>query len=321
MRLLSEIATDLEVVLKMRTRFILTEVIHNLRRNLFMVVSVVLVTFISLVFVGTSSVIQLQINKAKGDWYEKVQVAVYLCADYETSYTCPTGEGATSADVERIKGIIDTELSGEVKSVDVETKEDAFEKFKKKYPGGIFKGQTLTSDDMQISLRLGLSNPENYQIIADVLANREGVQTVSDERQLFEGIFSALNQLTIVVISLAVLMIISAFLLISTTIRLSAASRKQETEIMRLVGASNLFIQLPFILEGVMAAVIGALFASGFITLIVQVFIDNWLASSNKWMDFITVGDSAIVFPLLIGVAIVVAVLSSLITLRKYMKV
>ena len=71
----------------MRTTFILSEVAQNLRRNLFMVVSVVLVTFISLVFVGSSALIQLQIGKAKGDWYDKVQVAVWLCPDNEARAT------------------------------------------------------------------------------------------------------------------------------------------------------------------------------------------------------------------------------------------
>lgn len=305
----------------MRFQFIFSEVITNLRRNLFMVVSVVLVTFISMVFVGTSSVIQLQVNKAKGDWYDKVQVSVYLCPDYDTSATCPTGEGATNSDIERIEDIIHDELDGVVNDITVQTKEEAFEKFKQKYPGGIYHGQTLTADDMQISMRLSLSDPEKYQIVADVLSNREGIETVSDERQLFQGIFDALNQLTIVVISLALLMIISAALLISTTIRLSAASRRQETEIMRLVGASNLFIQMPFILEGVISAIIGALLASGFIFGIAQIFITNWLAAENKWMDFITASDTLIVYPLLIAVAALVAVISSLITLRKYMKI
>jgi cell division transport system permease protein len=286
-----------------------------------MVVSVILVTFISLLFVGASAIIQLQVTKAKGDWYDKIQVAVYLCPEYETSYNCPTGQGATSIDVERIKSIVEKELAGDVREVTVETKDDAFEKFKRKYPGGVYKGQTLTADDMQISLKLTLSDPEAYQIVADVLANREGVQTVSDERQLFESIFSTLNQLTIVAIALAVLMIISALLLISTTIRLSAASRRHETEIMRLVGASNLFIQLPFILEGIFAAVIGALMASGFIFGAIRLFVDGWLSETNKWMEFINLHDAILVFPLLISVAIVIATLSSIVTLRKYLKI
>jgi cell division transport system permease protein len=305
----------------MRIGFVLSEVFGNLRRNMFMAISVVLVTFISFVFVGASAVLQLQVVKAKGDWYDKVQVAVYLCPEYESSYTCPTGESATQVDVDRISGIIQTELAGEVKSVDVETQEMAFEKFKKKYPGGVFKGQTLTADDMQISLRLGLYNPENYQIVADVLGNREGVQAVSDERQLFDSIFDMLNKLTVVALSLAILMILSAVLLIATTIRLSAASRRQETEIMRLVGANNMFIQLPFILEGAFAALLGAVLASGFLGVSVSVFIDNWLADSTKWMDFVTISDTIIVLPLLIGLALVIAVLSSVLTLRKYLRV
>lgn len=305
----------------MRTTFILSEVAQNLRRNLFMVVSVVLVTFISLVFVGSSALIQLQIGKAKGDWYDKVQVAVWLCPDNEITASCPTGEGASDADVDKLKDIISSELGDDVKDIRVISKAESFEEFKKRYDKGVYEGQTLTEDDMQISMRLSLANPENYQVVADILTNRQGVQTVSDERQLFQSIFDTLNQLTIVAICLAVLMLISALLLIATTIRLSAASRWRETEIMRLVGASNWFIQLPFILEGVIAAVIGALMASGFIQFIVYTFVDGWIAKNNKFMEFVTTSDSILMFPLLIGVAVLIAAASSIITLRRYLKV
>jgi cell division transport system permease protein len=90
---------------------------------------------------------------------------------------------------------------------------------------------------------------------------------------------------------------------------------------MRLVGASNLFIQMPFILEGVISAVLGALLASGFITAIVDIFINGWLAKSNMWMNFVDVGDTYFVYPLLIAIAVIVAAFSSIVTLRKYMKV
>ena len=223
--------------------------------------------------------------------------------------------------MDKLKDIISSELGDDVKDIRVISKAESFEEFKKRYDKGVYEGQTLTEDDMQISMRLSLANPENYQVVADILTNRQGVQTVSDERQLFQSIFDTLNQLTIVAICLAVLMLISALLLIATTIRLSAASRWRETEIMRLVGASNWFIQLPFILEGVIAAVIGALMASGFIQFIVYTFVDGWIAKNNKFMEFVTTSDSILMFPLLIGVAVLIAAASSIITLRRYLKV
>ena len=65
----------------MRTRFILSETWTSLKRNVPMIISVMLVTFISFVFIGASALLQVQVNKAKGDWYSKVEVVVYLCPD------------------------------------------------------------------------------------------------------------------------------------------------------------------------------------------------------------------------------------------------
>jgi cell division transport system permease protein len=304
-----------------RAGFVISEVFQNLRRNTFMIISVVLVTFISLVFVGASMIVQFQVSKAKGDWYNKVHVVVYLCPEYEFSFTCPTGEGATDVDLKRVQGIIKSELSKEVKEVAVQTKAEAYEQFLAKYPGGVYKTQTMTEDDMQISLRLKLNNPNDFQMVNDVLSGREGVQAVYDERQLFENIFNVLNKLTFIGIALAVLMLFSAVLLIATTIRLSAASRKQESEIMRLVGASSMFIQLPFLLEGALAATLGAVFACIFIGVVINMFFPHLLYSSAKWIDLVNLSDVSIVFPVLIIIAIVISIISSAITLRKYTKV
>jgi cell division transport system permease protein len=286
-----------------------------------MIISVILVTFISLVFVGGSMIVQFQVSKAKGDWYDKVHVVVYLCPEYESSFTCPTGEGASDVDVSRIQDVIKHELVKEVKEITVQNKEQAYEVFKEKYPGGVYKGQTLTQDDMQISLKLKLNNPNDFQIVNDVLSGREGVQAVSDERQLFENIFDVLNKLTFVGIALAILMLFSAVLLIATTIRLSAASRKQESEIMRLVGASSMFIQLPFLLEGALAATFGAILACVFLGVVINMFFSHLLDTSAKWIDLVNLGDVSIVFPTLIAIAIAISIISSAITLRKYTKV
>ena len=75
----------------MRLQFVLAEIGSGLRRNLSMVVSVILVTFVSLTFVGAAGMLQLQINQMKGYWYDKVQVAIFLCSDGSTAAGCATG--------------------------------------------------------------------------------------------------------------------------------------------------------------------------------------------------------------------------------------
>jgi cell division transport system permease protein len=302
-----------------RLQFVLTEVLQGLRRNLTMVVSVVLVTFVSLTFVGSAALLQTQVDKLKGDWYDLVEVSVFLCPKGSTAPTCAAGE-ATQEQMDAVREVIDTELGDVVAQVYLETKADAFEAFSERYPDG-YQGTQLTEDDMQASFRLKLVDPEQYEVVADVLTGREGVEVVEDQRAIFQPLFLALNRASLLAAGLAGVMLLAAVLLITTTIRLSAMSRRRETGIMRLVGASNLFVQLPFLLEGAIAAVVGALLAVGGLWLGVKYFITDWLQESVNWVAYVTVGDVLRVAPLLIGIAVGLAVVSSVVTLNRYTRV
>jgi cell division transport system permease protein len=130
-----------------------------------------------------------------------------------------------------------------------------------------------------------------------------------------------LNAASYTAIGIAALMLIAAVLLIATTIRLSAFSRRRELGIMRLVGASNTFIQTPFILEGVIAALIGSLLAGGAIVAIVNFFVKGYLAVNFVGTPFVGLRDTALVVPLVILVGIVLAALSANIAIRRYLKV
>jgi len=118
------------------------------------------------------------------------------------------------------------------------------------------------------------------------------------------------------------MMAVAAVLLISTTIRLSAMSRSRQTGIMRLVGASNLFIQLPFILEGVIAALAGAILAVVTLWVGVRYVVEGWLASSISFTSaFISTRDVLLLSPWLILAAIALAAVSSAFSLSKYTRV
>lgn len=306
----------------MRFRFILSETWTSLRRNVPMLLSVMLVTFISFLFIGASLLTQAQITKAKGDWYDKVEVVVWLCPDGNSqSANCSTGKAATTAQINELQKVIQQELPNDVSQVTFMSREDFYNNsFVKQYPKGEYQGRTLTAADMQDSLWLKLKNPENYRVVSEVLSNRDGVEEVVDQRQIFEPVFAILNRATVATGGLAVIMVIAAIMLTGTTIRMSAASRREETEIMRLVGASNWTIRRPFILEGVIASLAGSLLSCGALALFVKVFVTDWLAKSVTWIPYVDQTTVWLVSPILIVGAMVLSVLASSIALRRYLK-
>lgn len=306
----------------MRFRFILTETWTSLRRNVPMLLSVMLVTFISFLFIGASLLTQAQITKAKGDWYDKVEVVVWLCPDGTSqSANCATGKAATTQQINDLQKVIQDELGDDVSETRFLSREDFYKQsFTKQYPNGEYQGRTLTAADMQDSLWLRLKNPEKYKVVSEVLSGRDGVEEVVDQRQIFEPVFVVLNRATAATAMLAGVMVIVAILLTSTTIRMSAASRSEETEIMRLVGASNWTIRLPFVLEGVVAALAGSILSCVSLGVLVKVFITDWLAKSVTWIPYINQTTVWMITPVLIVGAVLLSVIASSISLRRYLK-
>lgn len=305
----------------MRFRFILSETFKGLSRNLAMTVSVVLVAFVSLLFVGASALLQTQISTMKGDWYDKIEVSVYMCPTSSAEPACADGE-ATQEQIGAVEELINSDvLSPYVKSYTIESKAEAYERFMKAY-GGTKIGRNATEDMMPVSFRIKLVDAEEYQVVAEQFNGRDGVERVVDQRSTLEPLFLVMNRASWITGGLAAIMAVAAVLLISTTIRLSAMSRSKETGIMRLVGASNLFIQLPFMLEGALAALLGAVAAVAALWAGVHYVVDGWLASSiNFTTAFVSTGDVLRLAPWLLLAAIILAATSSSFSLSKYTKV
>ncbi|MCT1656683.1 permease-like cell division protein FtsX [Brevibacterium luteolum] len=304
----------------MRFSFILSETWNGLRRNMSMVVSVILVTFVSLLFVGAAALLQMQISGMKDYWYDRVQVAIFLCPPDSEAPTCATGE-ATAEQKQQIETALEgADLSPYVEDVIFEDKAMAYKLFQEQFEGTSLEG-SIPEDQMQESYRVKLADAEQYEIINEYFSATPGVEEVVDQNQLLDQLFSVMNVMTAIAIGIAGIMLLCAVLLIATTIRLSAFSRRRETGIMRLVGASNMFIQLPFVLEGVIAAAIGSLMAALGLAVIVHFGITGWLQSQLASFDLVSVADVALIAPFLVLVGVLMAGLSSLVTLRRYMKV
>lgn len=304
----------------MRAQFILSEIGLGLRRNLSMTISVVLVTFVCLTFLGAAALLQAQIDKMKDDWYDKVEVSVFLCPANSAAPTCAAGEVTQEQRDDILAALEAPQVADVVQEIYPESKEQAFEAFQRQF-GDQFWASAATAEDMNSSLRIKLTDPEQYQVVADVVSGRPGVESVEDQRRLFDNLFLVLDRATWAAGGLAAIMLLAAVLLITTTIRLSAMSRRRETGIMRLVGASTLFIQLPFMLEGAIAATLGAALAIGGLWLGVEYLVTDWLGQSVTWIPYVGTSDVLTIAPLLVAVAFVLAAISSLVTLSRYTKV
>lgn len=304
----------------MRGSFILNEVRQGLRRNLSMVISVVLVTFLSLTFVGAATLLQMQIAEMKTYWYDKAQVAIYMCTEVSPSDVCAQGE-ASSDLKQAVQAQLDSPtLATYVDKYYFENHQQAYDKFQEQFKDNSV-AKYVTASQLNETFWVKLKNPDQSAIITESFTGFAGVEEVRDQRTYLDQIFSILNAASIAAISIAGLMLASAGLLISTTIRLSAFARRRELGIMRLVGASNFYIQLPFILEGVLAAIVGGVFAGGAVLAIVHFFIQGYLAVNMPFTNFVGLADGLLVVPLLIAAAIVLAALASGLAIRRYLRI
>ena len=305
----------------MRLGLILGEAGNGLRRNVSMVISVILVTFISLTFVGAAILLQMQIGQMKGYWYDRAQVAVYMCTDVDTTGNCSQAE-ATQAQIDAVRAQLDSAtLSPYIEKYEYETHDQAFQNFQAQFSDSPIAG-FVTPETLNESFRVNLVNPADADILIESLSGAAGVQNVEDQRGYLDQIFSILNAASYTAIGVAALMLIAAVLLIATTIRLSAFSRRRELGIMRLVGASNRFIQTPFILEGVFAALIGSVLAGGAIVAIVHFFVQGYLQTTlQATTTLVGLGDALIVVPILVVVGAALAAASAGVAISRYLKV
>ncbi|MCS5715125.1 permease-like cell division protein FtsX [Herbiconiux sp. CPCC 205716] len=304
----------------MRFALILGEVGTGLRRNVSMVVSVILVTFISLTFVGVAILLHMQIGQMKNFWYDKAQVAVYMCTATSGGDNCAGGE-ATPDQIAAVQGQLESPtLAPFIDRFYFEDHEQAFENFQKQFAGNPVT-EYVTADLLNQTYWVNLVDPTQSDVLVESLSGLPGVESVTDQRSYLEQIFSILSAASYTAIGIAALMLVAAVLLIATTIRLSAFSRRRELGIMRLVGASNRFIQTPFILEGVIAALIGSVLAAGAIVAIVQFFVRDFLVPALPFTSFVGLGDALLVAPILLLLGAILAAFSAKFAITRYLKV
>ncbi|MFG3259236.1 permease-like cell division protein FtsX [Streptomyces sp. NPDC048172] len=303
----------------MRAQFVLSEIGVGLRRNLTMTFAVIVSVALSLALAGGSLLAREQVSTMKGYWYDKVQVSIYLCNKNDASNDPTCAKGAVT---EQQKSEIKTDLDklDVVEKVYHESADEAYKHYKEQFKDSPL-ADSLTPDQMQESYRVKLKDPTKYQVLQTAFSGRQGVQEVQDQRSLLENLFNLLNGMNIAALCVMALMLVVALLLIVNTVRVSAFSRRRETGIMRLVGASSFYIQMPFILEAAIAGLIGAGFACVLLVGGKYFLINNWLQEKIVLINFIGWDAVIRVLPFIVAVGVLMPAVAAFFTLRKYLKV
>ena len=299
----------------MRISFVSKEVGSGLRRNFTMTVALIVSVAVSLSLVGAALLLSAQVDRMKGYWYDKIEVSIFLCGNSSVAFTC-TGT-ITDDQRQNVERILDN--LAPVQDVFFESSEDAYAQFKEQFAGSAILAN-ISPDALPASFRVKLDNPENFEQVAGALQSVQGVESIQDQRKLLDRFFQILKGLQSFALAIAVAMLFVTVLLVMNTVRVAAFARRRETSIMRSVGASNMSIRLPFILEAAVAAILGSTLATAGILASKYWLIDAKLAPNLTFIPFVTWNEVLAIVPVLYLVGVGTTVLAASVTLRRYLK-
>jgi cell division transport system permease protein len=291
----------------MRLKYVLNEVLVGLWRNVTMTIAMIITMSVSLTMLGASVLLYMQVDQMKSYYYGEIEVSIFLRTDV--------------TDAQR--QAIDQAISGNTLVADktYETREEAFKRFQQLWQDSPDFVKSVGPNSLPESFRVKLKDPEKYKAFADQMQGMPGIQDIIDQRTLLDKVFNIFNAIQVMALVVAGVMALAALLLVGNTIQVAAYSKRREVAVMKLVGASNWFIQAPFVLEAVVAGLIGAII--GFIALFAGklVLFDHKLQALTNILTPIHNSNVWLMLPLLAGVGAVVSAVTAWVTLRFYLKV
>jgi len=302
-----------------RLRYILFEAARGFRRNLLLAGAMVIIVAISLTLFGIALLAGKQVNLWGGYWSDKIEVSVFLA------------KGITAQQRKSIDGQI-RELPV-VERLFYESQQQAYQRFKDQFRDSPDMVRNVTPSVLPESFRVKLRDPNQFDQVHDLFCTGRtnsngkeicsaGIDSVVDQRRLVERLFAILNLAKISFFVLSGVLGAAAVVLIVVTVRVAAFARRKETQIMKLVGASNTYIRLPFLAEGVVAGLLGTLASFGLLAAGMlyldrvrhQVSILQLLPIAGRHEMYES-------FVVLLVLGVVASGLASILALRKYVRV
>jgi cell division transport system permease protein len=281
-----------------------------------MTFAVMITVAISLSLLGVGLLANSQVRVMKDYWYDKIEVSIFLCGSLSEGASC--GKGVITQE-QKIDIQKDLQVLPVVAEVYYESQAEAFKRFGERFKGSAI-AQNVTADQLPESFRIKLKDPTKFAVIESAFAGRPGVDIVQDQRAILEKFFKLLAVLRNGALVIGAASVFTASLLISNTLRIAAFNRRRETGVMKLVGASSFSIQLPFLLEGVFAALSGWAVSTG-VLVGFKAVVDSRVAPLLTFTQFFTWKDVWVTSAWLLLTGLVVSSVASFVTLRKYLKV
>ncbi|MGH9224840.1 MAG: permease-like cell division protein FtsX [Acidimicrobiales bacterium] len=291
--------------------YVTRETVTNLRRNLSMASAALLTVAVSLTLVGGALLVKRGVERATIQWRGNVELSVFMKPE------------ANEQELEAVNRQLGS--MPEVSRYRYVDKAAAYEEFKQIFANEPDLRDSLTVDQVPPSYRVVPKQAEQTRLIGERFDNTAGVLRVSYAKEEVDALVSVTNFLQIMLWAVALVLLLAASLLILNTIRMAIFARRREVAIMKLVGATNWFIRLPFMFEGLIQGLAGAALAFGTVWLgrgliegrineaqnDIQLF-KQFLVSSN---DVMGTG----IFLLLVGV--VVGTAGSLLAVSRFLDV
>jgi cell division transport system permease protein len=301
--------------------YIAVEAYRGFRRNLLLALSMVIIVAISLTLFGIALLAGKQVALYGGYWADKIEVSIFLT------------QGVTQEQKDSIFAELNSLKPKVVQNVFFETQQQAYDRFKEQFKDSPDMVRNVGPDALPESFRVKLVDPNQFALVHDEFCGgqvneqgkeqcKDGIDQIVDQKRLVERLFAVLNFLKDSFLVLAAVLGAAAIVLIAVTVRVAAFARRKETQIMKLVGASNTYIRLPFLAEGVFAGLLGAVVAFALLRLGMYEIdrIRNQVAIF-RFLPIIGMHEfySSCIVLLLLGV--MASALASLLALRKYVRV
>ncbi|CAM3194167.1 permease-like cell division protein FtsX [Saccharomonospora xinjiangensis] len=298
----------------MRASFVFSEVFTGLRRNVTMTIAMILTTAISLGMFGGGLLFVRTIDKMKANYLDDVQVTVYL--NDEISSNDPTCSSSTCTSLRQ-----SLETNPAVESVVYENRDQAYKRFQEIFAGQPELVELARPESLPSSLQVKLVNPERSEVLVQEYSATEGVYQIDDQNKFLERFFGILNAGRNGTFIVALIAALAAVLLIANTIQVSAFTRRTEVGIMRLVGATRWYTQLPFLLEAVVAGVAGAVLGTGGLVALNYLVLDSIIGATGSVIPKIELVDILFpVAPILLGTSVLISAVTGYATLRLYVR-
>jgi cell division transport system permease protein len=290
-----------------RFKYVLNEVLVGLWRNVTMTIAMMITLSVSLTMLGASVLLYLQVEEMKDVHYGRIEVSVFLTEDV--------------TEAQRTGLQVALQRNPLVKNLTYESRQQALDRFKTIWADQPALITAVEADALPESFRVKLKDPETYDQLAVQLKDQAGIEAIIDQRELLAKVFAIFAAMQKLALVMAAAMAIAALLLVANTIQVAAYSKRREVAVMKLVGASNWFIQAPFVLEAMAAGVVGSIVA--FLALYTgrSVLFDGPLRALIAVLTPIPDGNVWLMLPLLTAVGAGVSGITAWITLRFYIRV